>query len=769
MKKTGCVITIFFIIGIIIGDFVHYHNNDLIGFAFSFIAVTVVSFLLYRKYKSVFAMSLPVFVIFGFIRVILAFQPVSEEAEYIADNEENSEIRAVVYDVGQEYDGQYTLFLQSEYISNGNCIINESVGIKAVFDGGDKFLVGDRIMLSGRLIKTEPLRNPGGFNERVYYKLKNVEYKIYPDNAFKIGEKKSLEILLKKFNIKISNVYDNILPKKEASVIKAMITGDKTDLSDSVKDLFSRTGIYHIIAISGLHIHILAFIILFLSERFHKRYGKIFAMLFVMIYCVFTGASVSSVRAACMFLIYICGKFFYREYDVLTSLFISAFLILLYKPLYLFDVGFQYSFCAVLSLIVFSPPITKLFCVKFDCRTAQVLSTAVSVNFIPKAVVWYNFFGTATLDVFSNLIIIPFSGFVVFFGFISGILGLFSIKATVFLSGPVYIILKFYELLCEIFTDIPFSYILLGKPEVFQIITYLSVVFLFALYLYKRISRKFIFCFLAVIISVNLFSVKKHDELKITMLDVGQGDSFVFNYNDKCFIIDGGGDYKRELGEGTGKNILYPYLKYMGTDYIDAIFVTHTDADHIKGIIEILDYVNAGEIYVSNKNDESDLYKILCEKACAKNTEIIEIYSGAEIKFCDDIFIDCIYPYTSDMNGNESSLVLKVIFENTSFLFTGDISAECEKEIIDSEDNIKADVLKLSHHGSEYSNSNEFIDKVNPRLAIVSAGSFAMYKHPSKEIVSKLQNRNITVLNTREKGAVEIYSDGNDIYYKTMK
>ena len=172
---------------------------------------------------------------------------------------------------------------------------------------------------------------------------------------------------------------------------------------------------------------------------------------------------------------------------------------------------------------------------------------------------------------------------------------------------------------------------------------------------------------------------------------------------------------------------------------------------------------------MSNKNDESDLYKILCEKARMTNTEIVEICSGARIKFRDDIIIDCIYPYSSDMTGNDASLVLKVVFDNTSFLFTGDISAECEKEIIDSGENIKADVLKLSHHGSKYSNSGEFIEKVNPKLAIVSAGSFAMYGQPAKEIVNKLENENVTVLNTREKGAVEIYSDGKGIYYKTMK
>ena len=271
MNNMVCLVTVSFIIGIIIGHWESY-SNILSVLIFSAGAITVVSFLLYKKYKKIYTMTLPLFIIFGFIRTVSAFQPANWEAEYIAENEEEVEIRGVVYDIEKEYGSQYTLFIQSECISNRDYIINESIGLKCVFDKSDKFYVGDIVKFSGRLIKTDTLRNPGGFNERDYYKLKNIEYKVYSDSVLKIGEEKKLKILLKKLNIIVSNVYNDILPKEEAAVIKAMITGDKTDLSYSVKDLFSRVGIYHIIAISGLHIHMLAHIILFLSERFHKRY-----------------------------------------------------------------------------------------------------------------------------------------------------------------------------------------------------------------------------------------------------------------------------------------------------------------------------------------------------------------------------------------------------------------------------------------------------------------------------------------------------------------
>jgi len=679
-------------------------------------------------------------------------------------------IEVTVRDIISKHNGKYSFLAETETMLYEGKISESNIIIEVTLLDDIKFSVGDKLNLLGKLYFLQSLRNPGGFDEKAYYRVRNVEYKMYPNNAVKIGEENNLFVFLDKISFQVCNVYDNILPKEEASLIKAMIVGDRTDLSRYIKNLFSKAGIYHIIAISGLHIHIFSFIILFFTEKLHKRYGKIFAAILAVLYCVFTGASVSSVRAICMFLVYIFGRFIYRESDVLNSLAVSCFIILIFQPLYLFDIGFQYSFCAVLSLVIFSRPIAKFFSKKLSAESSEILSSAISVNFISRAVLWNGFYGFNVIDILANLIVIPLAGIVVAFGFFAGILGCISLDLARFFSGIVYIILRAYEFICEIISDIPFSYVLLGKPMNFELIFYLLIVFAFALYLYKFIKMKFfVFFTLFVILASFVFGNIKNDELKITMLDVGQGDCFVFNYKDDCFIIDGGGVYDKDFGDDKGVKVLFPYLNYMGVDYVSTIFITHMDVDHVKGIIEILDCVDVGKIYISFPDNENDLYNNLCQKAEEKNVPVCELHEDDRIIFDDEVTVDCIYPSEKSYSkGNDSSLVLKVIFRNNSFLFTGDIDAEVEKKIVSSGKDINADVLKLSHHGSKYSNCDEFIDRVAPSLAIVSAGNFDRYGHPDKSVLERFDKRNVEVLNTHDTGAVEIYSDGNNIYYDKM-
>lgn len=339
-----------------------------------------------------------------------------------------------------------------------------------------------------------------------------------------------------------------------------------------------------------------------------------------------------------------------------------------------------------------------------------------------------------------------------------------------FCSGIIYYILKAYEWICQLALNIPHSYILVGKMDTLTVILYIFGVIILALTLYKHITKRlFIFC-LAGLIAINFIFPKNSEELKITMLNVGQGDSFVLNHSDKCFIIDGGGNLDRKLGADTGVYVLLPYLKYMGINNIEAIFVTHIDADHVKGIIEILNDVTVDKIYVSDMNTENELCNTLLKTANLNNIEVIKICENDKIEFANNITVECLYPFAEGtFEGNSSSLVLKISHKNNKFLFTGDIDSDCEKKILAAEKDVCADVLKLSHHGSKYSNCDEFIDKVNPKIAIVSAGSFNRYGHPAKEVLEKFNKRNIEVLNTHEKGAVEIYSNGYNIYFETMK
>ncbi len=757
---------VFYIIGVIIGQCPLSLNGIVLSSIFMLSASTI----LYKKYKLLFVFIFPVLTVLGCVRFYEVSSPSSYILEDFSEKHFPVEVCATIYDLGNTYNDKCTIFISSDCISRNDFNIEANINMKATVPKSANLDIGDKIKLKGNLTQLDSRSNPGGFDEKLYYKTRFIEYKIYSSDVSKIGTESNCLIDIKKFNKKICDIYDEILPKEEASLIKAIIAGDKSDLSETTKNLFSEAGIYHIIAISGLHIHIFSGIILFITEKFHRKYGKTAAVILILLYCIFSGASISAVRATIMALIYIFGKFIYRNSNVLNSLAISGFLILFFNPLYLFDIGFQYSFGAVLSIVIFSKPIEKILKRKISSQSAKIIAPSIAVLIITKGLVWFHFYNVSLIDVFVNLIIIPFAGILIFFGFISGLLGLISYEIAMLFSSIVYYILKLYRFVCQLAVNTPFSYILIGKMGIITAVLYFFAVILFALKLYKIISKRFFIVCFSVLILLNFTFSKNSEEFKITMLNVGQGDCFVFNHFNKCFVIDGGGSLEKDLGSDTGIYVLLPYLKYMGVDEIEAIFVTHMDADHVKGIIEILDYVDVDKIYVSNLNTENHLCDTLVEKANNYDIEIVEIFENNKIEFDDNITVECLYPFEKDdFDGNASSLVLRISHKNNKFLFTGDIDSDCERKIINSNKNIDADVLKLAHHGSKYSNCEEFINAVNPKIAIVSAGNYNRYGHPAKEVLQKLNERNIKVLNTNESGAVEIYSDGNRIYFETMK
>ena len=774
MKRVACNFVIFFIIGILIG----YYLNSFEYLVFSVVSAEVLLFLIYRKRKDYSIFLLPIFIIFGFVGIVNSLAYDNYSIEKVASDEREVEIYATIYKNLKEYDNGYGFLAKTESIIFDDKEVTDKVNIKVTssYNDDEKCFVGDKVFMRGKIMLFDAEKNPDSFNAKEYYKTRNIEYRFYSTEIKKVGEVFNLTTLLAKLNEKVCLVYDEIFPQVEASFMKAMIAGDKTDLSAYNRDLFSKAGVYHIIAISGIHIHILAFIILFICEKIHKRYGKLIAILFVILYCLFTGASPSAMRATIMFLVYIIGKFIYRESDTLNTLGISALIILVFQPLYLFDVGFQYSFGAVLSIVIFSKPVLAVLERFINFKGLDMIATAISVNFIPKLIMMNYFYGVATLDLLANIIIIPLAGIVIFLGFVIGIVGLFSIGIASFFSGIPYIILVFYQFVCKIIYEIPFSYIQTGKPSFLFLMLYIAVIFIIGLYFYNKINKKIFkisLCYAVgfYVATSVVFCVFKKDEFKITMLDVGQGDCFVFEHKDKCFIIDGGGNFEKELGNDTGVNVLLPYLRYRGITKVDKVFVTHTDVDHAKGIVEIMDYVGVDELYLSDVENTTEYYSLLTEKAELNSAKLVKIADENDVKIDDDIMINCFYPKRNEsVTGNETSLVLKISFKNNSFLFTGDIDTNSEDNIIKNHNgSLKADILKLAHHGSKYSNSEQFIDEVSPKLAIVSAGNFNRYGHPAKEVIKRLNDKGVNVINTREKGAMEMYSDGDNIYFETMK
>ena len=314
-------------------------------------------------------------------------------------------------------------------------------------------------------------------------------------------------------------------------------------------------------------------------------------------YLFFAGFSPSAIRAVIMIGIGLIGNIFYYESDALNNVAIAATCILLVQPLYLWDVGFQLSFIIVTGILLGSD-IIKNSTLPYYIKNTLGFSFIASVVSFP--IMAYHFYFVSVIGILVNIIILPLTSILLGIGMIVGIVGLFSIQVATFLSGIVYYILWFYEKVCIWATSVPYGYILWGRPKD-----------------------------------------------KISFLDVGQGDAIVIQTYDKyTYIVDTGGKLQATLGNNTGIYTVLPYLQEQGISEIDGLFITHMDADHCFGAIELMNTIEINKIYISNYNfEKTPLYETFLKNAQKNNIPIFIIGAGDSEKLGNTMQLDVLYPY----------------------------------------------------------------------------------------------------------------------------
>ena len=247
--------------------------------------------------------------------------------------------------------------------------------------------------------------------------------------------------------------------------------------------------------------------------------------------------------------------------------------------------------------------------------------------------------------------------------------------------------------------------------------------------------------------------------LELYFFDVGEADSILIKENEFSMLID--------AGNNDDGNNLVNYLKNdIGIDKIDIVVGTHPHEDHIGGLDDIINAFSIGKIYLPNIITTSKTFNDVLDSIKYNNLSI-SIPKKDEIFELGDLVFKVISVDNNELNLNDSSIVLRLDYGNTSYLFTGDISKSVEKELLDN--NINVDLLKIAHHGSNYSTSKKFLDKVNPKYAIISVGKNNPYNHPCSSVLRLLNNRGIKVYRTDKSGTIKIISDGNNIEVEEIK
>ncbi|MDY4693480.1 MAG: DNA internalization-related competence protein ComEC/Rec2 [Blautia sp.] len=646
--------------------------------------------------------------------------------------------------------------------------------VKVFLNSKEELPVGGVILVSGKLEEIGAPRNPGEFDSMHYYACRHIYY--YLKNAV-VKKKSQTYSVYGQFLVNMRERFERILEYtcgNQAAAFDAIVLGDKSALEPEEKLRYQMGGIIHILAISGLHISLLGVGLYNLLKKTGLGiWPSGFISLAIMLqYGMMTGGSVSTMRAVCMFLLSVGAKILGRIYDMFTGLSLSAILILMESPAYLLDPGFLLSFGAVFGIGTVLPALEKI--IKTENKTLKTLIASVSVQLCTLPVVLWFYGEISIAGIFLNLIVLPTARIVLISGTSTALLGLFCLPAAKIAALPGRATLMMYEILCKAAGKLPFCTWIAGRPTLLQAGIYYLLLILILAGGFRLVEKtgymKVCVSFCMTVLAGTVFLLGCHPEkgLKITCLDVGQGDGIVADVQGKWhFLVDGGSTSKSK----TGQYVILPFLKNQGISRLDGIFISHTDEDHINGISQLLELmgkgltsVKADVLVMPEWTTKPENYRKLEELAEQAGVKTMYVQAGDRVRF-GETTLNVLWP-PKEATGdsiNEDAMVFVLEYKNFQGLFTGDIGEETEEKLLGELKDI--DFLKVAHHGSRYSTCDKFLDVVKPELGVISCSYTNKYGHPSPETIERLNHAGCRIAYTMKTGAVTIITDGKKIEY----
>lgn len=641
--------------------------------------------------------------------------------------------------------------------------------------------IGKIVKLKGKTAQFEEARNPGNFNRRRYYQRQKVYGFVWCEEIVKVtGKADSLKNKLYRLKTNWKVMLIRAMGEKNGNIMGAVLLGEKSGMDEEIRELYQKNGIGHILAISGLHISFIGLSVYYLLRRLGGTYrtAGIGAVLFLGGYVLLIGLSVSVIRACIMLLLRIGADVAGRVYDMATALFLAAAVTVLWQPLAPADAGFLMSYGAIFGIIVVLPAMESLFPCKSKILKGFYASASIDLMLFP--VLLYFYFEFPVYSLLLNMVVLPLMSWVLGLGMAGGVCALFwSPLADVLWKGCGFL-LEIFEMLGRCTGRLPGARIVFGQPDVWQIVLYYALLLTAVWRAGKSEKRKngskrwlrISVCAASGILFLvfraghgRLEGRLGKADLTVTMLDVGQGDGiFLRGPEGRTYLIDGGSSDVKQVG----KYRIEPFLKSQGVEKLDYIFLSHGDSDHYSGAEEMIARMDMGVrienlVLPANYQNEEALCR-LARTAKAHGIHVAVITGGTVLKE-GDLRIACIQPSVQEghLTGNAGSMVLDVSFGNFDMLCTGDVEEDGEEALLSHLNGRTCDVLKAAHHGSKNASGEPFLECVQPKIALISAGEGNRYGHPHEETLERLKKHRVKIYNTQTCGAVTLRTDGKRI------
>lgn len=640
----------------------------------------------------------------------------------------------------------------------------------------NKILVqrGDNLKLDAYIFIPHYFGNEGEFNYKKFLSNSNIFTLSFVNDVEVLNtelsiEEKSLRYI-NKIRSKIIKEHSKYLSKEKLEILGGVVFGSEAiKPSLELKTKFIESGLYHLLAASGMNVAFIFGIWFFLLSFFKIPYRIIIISggVVVLFYSLMTGLPPSVVRATWMLELALLGKLLDRNADNnVILLFICAFLLLL-NPMMLYDIGFLLSFTVTFGLINCATPLIELF--KFIPSKISgwfIIPFVAQIFAIP--IQMYYFQTISLYSVIANMLVIPFMALVSFCGFISSILATIPKIGTYIccildkINEP---FLTFMLFVAEKFSQIPNNIAHVAKLNSIEILVYYILIFLLIYMLkikFKDIKLNIVACLLFLYLVFNIGLKGYSNELSFTFFNVGEGDSiFIETPNGKKMLVDTGKYYSKT--RNSGNSIILPFLKTNCIDEIDIMLLTHPDNDHIGGSVDILKNIKINKIITNGEKTENKAYKNLQKYLSINNIKEDIIENAENITLDEDINIFAIKPKEiNNQSRNDTSIILLLKYKDFDAVLMGDNE-------INSYENLKQhlnpsgriELFKLGHHGSKNSVDAKLANLIAPILTVISVGDND-YGHPNKKALSYLKNS--TILRTDLDNSIKIKTDGS--YFK---
>ncbi len=792
--------------------------------------LTGIDFLIWRKRRDRFFLPLCLFSVFTMAGFLLFMNAENHKAPLTG---ETLPARGTIYGritfLNVDEEGEYDITLEHVRFLSGKSPDRQAAwrdikGKCQVFhlkEASSVLWPGDWIICQGNLSALQVPTNPGEFNSEVYYQSRGISCQFFADSGrTEAGERFSLERIACKIKRRLDATYAGIMGEDHAALLDAMVLGDKSALSEEQKRRYEDNGVAHLLSVSGLHVSILAGSgFRFLRKR-KIGYAPACAggMFLLIFYGCMTGFGNSIIRAVIMYAVYLGAEYVGAQYDMASSMSLAGILMLFDSPWRLLEGGCQMSFAAIFSIGCALPRVKELVqkrkgekngriyrFPRLQKRLGDAFLSSLVISAVTLPVVLRVFFTFSPYSVFINLLVIPCMTPMMVSAIVAGVAGsIFSgvgASRSGFLFGdiadaadglgalpggladmigallvnililPAKAVLTFFDFFLGCMRQLPGAVWTPGCPSLPEMaaIYLLEGLILYIWYRYRWQTG----LRTAMLLVVWFLLAPSDGRLRMTMLDVGQGDSILLRMpGGESVLIDGGSTSR----SGVGQYVIMPALQYYGITKLDYVIATHTDADHISGIEELIETgYPMGYLLLPGGQETDDSGEDNLAETGKTGAKVEYFQRGDSIRFPSGAVLRCLHPFDgfeSD-DKNAASLVFHLEYGEFDALFTGDLEASGEKALCQffdeegkagkrSQSGVETrwEVLKVAHHGSKYSTGDAFLKKVSPRAALISAGENNRYGHPHGETLERLSESGAVIFMTAESGAIFVETDG---------